>query len=410
MRSLLRSLFERVGRGRPEVIAVRFADGSTWRNAEGEPAVTIVFRTRAAEARTLLLGYVGFFEAYFDRQVDILGEDAVGRLMRMAYGSAYRYQANPIVTLMRRWREWRDDNRDEAAARANARRHYGLPHAFFALMLGEECLYAEGIWDEGATTLAEAERHRCEAICRTLQLRPGERLVEVGSGWGEMALHAAERHGVEVVNYGLVPEQNAVMAERIRRRGLEGRVTIVEKDHRALRDEPGRYDKYLSVGVYEHAGERWQPAWIESIAAALKPGGMGLISTTSYLSQFSTEYLTLKYVFPGGSVPSLPRALELLDRNGLHVVRVEELGWHYQRTAACWLANVEAHWDEIAALDPRRFDEKFRRIWTWYLHGVIEGFRPAGGGLNLHHILVTKGKGEWSRHGGRERAARADAA
>jgi hypothetical protein len=140
MRRLLRNLFERVGRGQSEAIAVRFADGSSWQNRAGDPAVTVVFRTAAAEARTLLLGYVGFFEAYFDQHIDILGEDAVGRLMRLAYGSAYRYQANPIVTLLRRWREWRDDNHDAAAAQANARRHYGLPHPFFRLMLGEDCL------------------------------------------------------------------------------------------------------------------------------------------------------------------------------------------------------------------------------------------------------------------------------
>lgn len=404
MQSLLRRMFDRVGHGQGEVIAVRFANGTSWQNRAGDPAVSIVFRTRGAEARTLLLGYVGFFEAYFAQEIDLLGKDAVGRLMRLAYGSAYRYRRNPALGLLRRWRAWRDDNRDAATAQANARRHYGLPHAFFMMMLGEECLYAEGIWEEATTTLAQAQANRCEEICRKLQLSPGERLVEVGSGWGEMAIHAARQHGVEVVNYGLVPEQNAVMAERISRHGLEGRIRIVEKDHRALIEEPERYDKYLSVGVYEHAGRRWQPRWIEGIAAALKPGGMGLISTTSYIPQFDTEYLTLRYIFPGGSIPSLTRTLELLDRNGLHVLLVEELGWHYQRTASCWLANVEACWDEISALDPQRFDEHFRRVWTWYLNGVIEGFRPVGGGLNLHHILFTKGKGRWSRRGTRYRA------
>jgi len=314
MRSLLRRLFDRLGQGQDEAIAVRFADGTSWRNREGAPAVMIVFRTRAAEARTLLLGYVGFFEAYFDQQVDLIGEDAVGRLMRLAYGSAYRYQANPLLGLMRRWRTWRHDNRDVATSQANARRHYGLPHPFFALMLGQACLYAEGIWDEATTTLAEAQANRCEKICRKLQLALGDRLVEVGSGWGAMAIHAAERHGVSVVNYGLVPEQNVVMAERVARRGLAGRISIVEKDHRALLDEPGRYDRYLSVRVYEHAGRRFQPRWIESIAAAMKPGGMGLISTTSYIEQFDTEYLTLKYIFPGGSIPSLTRTLALLER------------------------------------------------------------------------------------------------
>jgi hypothetical protein len=173
------------------------------------------------------------------------------------------------------------------------------------------------------------------------------------------------------------------------------RVHIVERDHRELRREPAAYDRYLSVGVYGHAGFAYQPAWIESIATALKPGGIGMISTTDYMERSATEFLTLKYVFPGGNVPSLPRTLELLDRHGLHVVDVEELGWHYQRTAEHWLRNFEAHWTEMQAIDPSVFTERFRRVWNYYLCGVIEGFRPEGANLNLHHITFTKGKGHY---------------
>jgi cyclopropane-fatty-acyl-phospholipid synthase len=396
LRGLLRSLFDRVTRGQPRSLDVVFSDGSRWTNRQdGQPEATVVFRTAAAERRTLLFGYVGFFESWFDGEIDLVGARPVSALMHMAYRSAYRYQANPLLTLRRLALARRDDNRDPVTAKRNAQRHYGLPHDFFRLMLGEACLYAEGLWVDGADTLAEAQAERCEAICRKLQLKPGERLVEVGSGWGEMALHAAERHGVEVVNYGLVPEQNRVMAERVAARGLSGRVRIVERDHRDLAAEREAYDAYLSVGVIEHAGEPCQREWVESIARALKPGGIGLISTTSYIAQFPTEYLTIKYVFPGGSVPSLPRLLTLLDEAGLHVVLVEELGWHYQRTAEAWLDNFERHWDEIQALDPARFTERFRRIWTYYLEGVIEGFRPGGSGLCLHHITFTRGKGRW---------------
>jgi cyclopropane-fatty-acyl-phospholipid synthase len=118
-----------------------------------------------------------------------------------------------------------------------------------------------------------------------------------------------------------------------------------------------------------------------------------MISTTGYIARFSTELLTLKYVFPGGSVPSLPRTLELLDQHGLHVVDIEELSGHYQRTAEEWLINLEDRWSEIQAVDPQVFTERFRRIWTYYLSGVIEGFAPGGGNLGLHHITFTKGKG-----------------
>ena len=393
----LRQMFERIARGQTTVLRVTFADGTAWQNRNGDPAVTIVFRTGEAERRTVLLGYVGFFEAYFDGGIDINGDRAVAVLMRMAFSGDYHYRANPLLLAKRRYLEWCDNNRNFARAKANARRHYGLPFEFFRLMLGDDCLYAEGYWPEGTTNLTDAQRQRCDYICRKLQLRPGNRLVEVGSGWGTMAILAAEKYGAHVVNYGLVPEQNRVMQARLEQHGLTGRVRIVERDHRDLMREPASYDRYVSVGVFEHAGHSCQPAWIESIATALKPGGIGVISTTSYIKEFATEYLTIKYVFPGGRVPSLPRTLELLDTYGLHVVDIEELSWHYQRTAEQWLSNFEARWREIQAVDPQFFTERFRRIWNYYLCGVIEGFRPQGGNLNLHHITFTKGKGHYPK-------------
>jgi cyclopropane-fatty-acyl-phospholipid synthase len=397
MRWILPQIFDRIARGQTTAIRVTFPDGSVWQNREGEPAIAITFKTGEAERRMLLSGYVGFFEAYFDGAVDIDGDRAVGRLMRMAFSSDYHYRANPLLLAKRKILEWRNRNRNFARAKANARHHYGLPFEFFRLMLGDDCLYAEGYWPDGTASLAEAQRRRCDHICRKLLLRPGDRLVEVGSGWGMMAMLAAEKYGAEVVNYGLVPEQNKVMQARIEQRGLTGRVRIVERDHRDLAQEPESYDRYLSVGVYEHAGHPCQAAWIDSIATALKPGGVGLISTTSYNGMFATEFLTIKYIFPGGAVPSLPRMLELLDRFGLNVVDVEELSWHYQRTAEHWLSNFEARWPAIQAVDPQIFTERFRRIWTYYLCGVIEGFRPRGGNLNLHHVTFTKGKGSYPK-------------
>lgn len=400
MSTLLRQIFRRVARGQDAVLRVVFADGSSYANHPGEPAVTIVFRSHAAERRLLLLGYVGLFEAHFDGEVDFIGERPVAQLMRMAFTSSYRYRANPLLLAMRKYVEWRDNNRNFAQAKANARHHYGLPGAFFRLMLGDDRIYAEGYWTGDEDSLAEAQRARCDYICRKLVLRPGDRLVEVGSGWGYMAMHAAEAYGAEVVNYGLVPEQNRVMQQLLEQRNLTGRVRIVERDHRELMHEPAAYDRYLSVGVYEHAGRNCQPAWIRSIATALKLGGIGLISTTAYTARFDTELLTIKYIFPGGSVPGLARTLELLDEHGLHVVDVEELSWHYQRTVEHWLANFEARWPEIQALDPTRFTERFRRIWTYYLSGCIEGFRPGGGNLDLQHITFTKGKGFYPKQRG----------
>ena len=306
MKRVLQTIFERVARGPSAILRVVFADSTVWQSRPGEPTVTIHFRRRSAQHRTVLLGYVGFFEAYFEGDIEIVGDRAVGGLMHMAFSGAYRYGTNPLLLVKRRYLEWRDSNHDFARAKANARHHYGLPFEFFRLMLGDDCLYAEGYWLEGTTTLAEAQRQRCDYICRKLLLMPGDRLVEVGSGWGGMAIAAAEKYGADVVNYGLVPEQNRIMQARLEQRGLTGRVRIVERDHRDLMQEPAAYDRYLSVVVlYEHAGFASQPRWIESIATALKPGGIGMISSTDYVTwavRYRVPHGQLN-VFPGGNCP-----------------------------------------------------------------------------------------------------------
>jgi len=197
----------------------------------------------------VLLGYVGFFEAYFQGKIDIVGARALQALIRMAYTSRYDYVSNPLIFVMRKLIELRDNNHAFLQAKINARRHYGLPYEFFRYLLGEDCLYAEGYWDDGIASLAEAQRRRCDYICRKLRLEPGNKLVEVGSAWGYLSLLAAEKYGASVVNYGLLPEQNVIMQRRIEERNLSGLVRIVEKDHRELAKEPNSYDRYVSVGV-----------------------------------------------------------------------------------------------------------------------------------------------------------------
>ena len=155
---LLRRIFDRVARGQSAVVRVVFADRTDWQDRAGEPDVTIVFRTQAAERRTVLLGYVGFFEAYFDGEIDLFGDRAVGGLMRKVFSGAYRYRANPLLLVKRRYLEWRGSNRDFARAKANARHHSGLPFEFLRSMLGDDCLYADGYWSEGTKTLAGAQR------------------------------------------------------------------------------------------------------------------------------------------------------------------------------------------------------------------------------------------------------------
>jgi cyclopropane-fatty-acyl-phospholipid synthase len=155
--------------------------------------------------------------------------------------------------------------------------------------------------------------------------------------------------------------------------------------------EAGGFDRFVSIGVHEHAGyaRAQYRLWARSIATTLKDGGLGVVSTTSLMNRQMTNLLTLEFIFPGGHLPSLPDTLAAFDAAGLMLVEVENLWPHYRRTVEQWRKNVNADWPEIAAADPAVFTESFRRKWTMYLEATYEVFRDS---LDLSHIVFTKGR------------------
>jgi cyclopropane-fatty-acyl-phospholipid synthase len=174
-------------------------------------------------------------------------------------------------------------------------------------------------------------------------------------------------------------------------RGFRGRLTLVEKDHRELANEPSRYDRFVSIGVHEHAGRDCNEQWIRSIAIGLRPGGIGLISSTFNMRKRPTNYCTIKHMFPGGYIPSLAETLILMEKYGLDVRAIENRSYHYHRTVEHWLKNFETHWEAIRAIDPVRFNERFRRAWLFYLAGAAETFEAAREIINCYHITFVKG-------------------
>jgi cyclopropane-fatty-acyl-phospholipid synthase len=393
IRALIRRIVDSVADRGKHRLRVVFADGRTQHSTGcGTPDVTIVLRTRAAEWRMALGGVFEFLEAYFDGDIDILGDQGLRRLVGLGYQQPFGRLEHPVTLVKRRYLEWRQSNRSIAQAKRNATFHYGLPAEFFHLLLGDTYGYSEGSWTRDTHTLDAAQHDNFDLICRKLQLRPGDRLVEVGPGWGYMAMLAAEKYGADVTAYGLVESQNAAMRALMASRGFRGKLTLVEKDHRELADEPAKYDRFVSVGVHEHAGRDCNRQWIRSIAVALRPGGLGVISSTFNVRKRPTNYCTIKHIFPGGYIPSLAETLILMEQHGLDVRTVENRSAHYQRSVVQWLRNFEAHWERIRAIDPARFNEKFRRTWQFYLAGAAETFQAAREIINCYHITFVKGR------------------
>jgi cyclopropane-fatty-acyl-phospholipid synthase len=391
-RTIVRRIVDGVAEGQPERLRVVFADGSVHvAPSPGDADVTIVLRNRRAEWRMAFGGVFEFLEAYFDGDVDLVGDQALRRLIRLGYRKPFGRFEHPWTMAGRRLLEARQNNLDPARAKRNATFHYGLPMEFFHLVLGDTFGYSEGCWKPGTRSLDQAQHDNFDLICQKLQLAPGDRLVEVGPGWGYMAMLAAEKYGARVTGYGLVAAQNEGLRRLMRQRPFRGDVTLVEKDHRELADEPDRYDRFVSIGVHEHAGRDCNESWIRSIARGLRPGGIGLISATFNMQARPTNYCTIRHIFPGGYIPSLAQTLILMERHGLNLLHIENRSSHYHRTVEAWLKNFETHWERIRAIDPVRFGEHFRRTWLFYLGGAAETFAAAREISNCFHIAFVKG-------------------
>jgi cyclopropane-fatty-acyl-phospholipid synthase len=392
VRTLIRCIVDSVAEGQKYHLKVVFSDGSTYHSTRlGDPDVTIIFHKRAAEWRMALGGMFEFLESYISGDVDIVGDHGLRKLIHIGFSRPFGRLEHPLTFVKRRLLEWQQNNKSLAQAKRNAAFHYGLPTEFFHLMLGDTYGYTEGFWKEGTLTLDEAQHNNFDLICRKLQLGRGDRLIEVGPGWGYLAMLAAEKYGADVTCYGLVPSQNDGMRMLMQSRDFHGQITLLEKDHRELANESSRYDRFVSVGVHEHAGRDCNEEWIRSIAIGLRPGGIGLISANFNMKKRPTNYCTIKHIFPGGYIPSLAETLILMEKYGLDVRAIDNRSYHYHRTVEQWLMNFETGWERIHAIDPVRFDEAFRRAWLFYLAGAAETFKAAGEIINCYHITFVKG-------------------
>jgi cyclopropane-fatty-acyl-phospholipid synthase len=366
---------------------VVFSDGLHYQNREGAPDFTIIFRSRFAQSRAVLLGHVGLIESYFNGSLDIEGDLQLA--FRAAYDGGFDMRFRPLVRIRNRWHEALHSNASIAQARTNARFHYALGTDFYRLWLDHPyMMYTCAYWTEGTASLEEAQRNKMEHVCRKLRLEPGETLLDIGCGWGGFSFYAFERYGVLPTGLNTTPEQLKDMRAEIRRRGLEDHIKTVEAD---FREVPGQFDKCASIGVLEHAGRDQIAEVVQAHADCLKPGGIGLLHFIGHVGHYETEFFIRNYVFPGGWIPSLAEAITAMERAGLEILDIENLRRNYALTLDAWGERFDANWDRIRAIDPKKFDERFRRIWRTYLYSCAEMFRASRGYTHLFQITYSKG-------------------
>ena len=387
MTRLLKRVVQRQGSRTTLRFRVTFADGSSWQNLPGEPQVSFRFRTAGAQWRTLAFGHVGLFESYFDQFLDVDGDFALGFRVGMECG--FDRAPSPLTRMRNQWHELTRSNRTLEQARANARFHYGLGTDFYRLWLDDPLMmYTCAYWREGTRTLEEAQRYKVEHVCRKVRLSPGERVVDIGCGFGGFMFHACERYGVSVCGVNAADEQVDWLRDEITRRSLGHKLEVRQADFREVHDQ---FDKVVSIGVLEHAGRDQLHEVVKTHADFLKPGGLGMLHFIGHVGVRDTEFYIRKHVFPGGWIPSLAQTISAMEACGLEILDVENLRRNYALTLDAWVERFERNWERIHAIDPQRFDERFRRIWRTYLYSCAEMFRSQHARTHLFQVLFSKG-------------------
>ena len=278
---------------------------------------------------------------------------------------------------------------DKATDAESVRYHYDLSNDFYALWLDSQMVYSCAYFPPGTQTLEQAQQAKLHHLCRKLRLQPGERLLDVGCGWGGLARFAAREYGVEVYGITLSPAQLELANRRVAEEGLGERVHLELLDYRDL-PEDGRFDKVVSVGMVEHVGHANLPLYCRKLYAAVRPGGLVMNHGITarhvdgrQVGRGAGDFID-RYVFPHGELPHLARISADLSDAGLEVVDVESLRLHYARTLECWSDNLERQLAAAAELVP----ERALRIWRLYLAGCAYGFRR--GWTNLHQVLALR--------------------
>lgn len=278
---------------------------------------------------------------------------------------------------------------DKATDASAVAYHYDLSNDFYRLWLDPELVYSCAYFQTGEEDLATAQRDKLELLCRKLRLQPGERLLDVGCGWGGLARHAAREHGVQVHGITLSREQLELARTRVAAEGLADQVTLELLDYRDLPDD-SRYDKVVSVGMFEHVGLANLPLYFRTLFNAVRPGGLVLNHGITALhadgravGHGGGDFID-RYVFPHGELPHLSLAVAEMSAAGLEVVDIESLRRHYARTLDFWSAALEARLEEAARLVPA----EALRIWRLYLSGCAYAFRKNW--VNIHQLLAAR--------------------
>jgi cyclopropane-fatty-acyl-phospholipid synthase len=263
--------------------------------------------------------------------------------------------------------------------------HYDIGNDFYRLWLDDTLSYSCGYFKTESDTLHDAQCNKVERILKKLYLKKDMTLLDIGCGWGFLLIKAAKEYGVQGVGITLSKEQKKKFEERIKEEGLTGRVSVELMDYRDLESSGKTFDRVVSVGMLEHVGRDNYELFVKNAEAVLNPGGLLLLHYISALKEYPGDPWMKKYIFPGGTIPSLREMINILSEHRFYTLDVESLRRHYCRTLLLWGQNFNDHRQEIE----EKMGTEFARMWDLYLSSCAATFN--NGVIDLHQILVSKG-------------------
>ena len=341
----------------------------------------IVARVGIAD-RATLLGlvkdpHIRFGDAFSEGRITVDG-DLVSFLETM-YRAAPE-QPKAARTLGRFLSRARKQRNTLSGSRENIHHHYDIGNDFYSLWLGDTMAYTCAYYPAPGVSLDDAQIAKFDHVCRKLELRAGETVVEAGFGWGGLSLHMARKYGVKVRAFNISHEQVMFARERAKRAGLTSQIEFVEDDYRNI---TGKYDAFVSVGMLEHVGVENYPQLGGVAHRSLGSNGRGLIHSIGRNRPAPLHPWITKRIFPGAYPPSLSEFMQIFEPWDFSVIDIENLRMHYARTLTQWLALYDASAARVRAM----FDEKFERMWRLYLAGSIAGFTT--GTLQLFQVVFA---------------------
>jgi cyclopropane-fatty-acyl-phospholipid synthase len=276
----------------------------------------------------------------------------------------------------------------QSGSKNNILAHYDLGNELYTRFLDSTMMYSSAIYSDTATELHEAQLNKLKTICDKLDLKPTDHLIEIGTGWGGLAIFAAENYGCQVTTTTISDAQYEFAVDKVKAKGLEGKITLLKKDYRLLE---GKYDKLVSIEMIEAVGHEFMAEFFAKCNSLLKDDGLMLIQAITILDSRYDHYRTnvdfiQRYIFPGGCLPSIAiMSKHVAEQTNMMIDNIQDIGLHYARTLADWRKGFDANWQ---ALTEFGFDEQFKRLWHFYLAYCEGAFLERV--ISTHHLVLRK--------------------